>query len=83
MDSATSYEHLMQQIDPLQKKLEKSRRTDEKYFRVLESISEGFMMLDCDLVITEVNSALLKLSCYRRDDQKMPRKAQFWRRLWW
>jgi diguanylate cyclase (GGDEF)-like protein/PAS domain S-box-containing protein len=68
MNTATSYEHLMQQIDSLQKKLEQSRQAEEKYFRVLESISEGFMMLDCDLAITEVNSALLKLSGYRRDD---------------
>ena len=58
----------MQQIDSLQKKLEKRRQAEDKYYRVLESISEGFMMLDCDLAIIEVNNALLKLSGYRRDD---------------
>ncbi|CAB1064068.1 diguanylate cyclase/phosphodiesterase (GGDEF & EAL domains) with PAS/PAC sensor(s) [Olavius sp. associated proteobacterium Delta 1] len=68
MATATSYEYLVQQIESLQKRLEISRQAEEKYYRVLESISEGFMLLDCDLAITEVNKALLKLSGYRRDD---------------
>jgi len=68
MDSATSYENLVQQIDSLQKKLEKRRLAEDKYYRVLESISEGFMLLDCDLAIIEVNNAMLKVSGYRRDD---------------
>ena len=68
MDTATSYENLVQQIDYLQKKLEKRRQAEDKYYRVLESISEGFMLLDCDLAITEVNNAMLKVSGYRRDD---------------
>ena len=68
MGTATSYDYLVQQIDSLQQKLEKCRQAEEKYDRVLENISEGFMLLDCDLVITEVNMALQKLSGYRRDD---------------
>lgn len=68
MTSATSYEYLVQQVDSLQKKLEQSRKAEQKYYRVLESTSEGFMLLDCDLAITEVNQALLNLSGYRRDD---------------
>jgi diguanylate cyclase (GGDEF)-like protein/PAS domain S-box-containing protein len=68
MTTASSYEYLVQQIDSLQKRLEKRRQAEEKYYRVLESISEGFMLLDCDLSITEVNKALLKLSGYRRED---------------
>ena len=68
MASDTSYEYLVQQVNSLQKKLETCRAAQEKYYRVLESTSEGFMLLDCDLAITEVNKALLKLSGYRRDD---------------
>lgn len=68
MASTTSYENLVQQVNFLQKKLEKCRKAEEKYYRVLESTSEGFMLLDCDLAITEVNKALLKISGYQRDD---------------
>ena len=68
MDPDTSYEGLVRQINSLQQKLEKCRQTEGKYHRVLDSISEGFMLLDCDRVITEVNMALLKLSGYRKDD---------------
>ena len=44
------------------------RQADEKYHRVLESTYEGFMLLDSDLVITDVNKALLRKSgCHRED----------------
>jgi len=68
MDTAESYENLVQQIDFLQKKIEKRRQAEDKYYRVLESISEGFLLLDCEFAITEVNTAMINLSGYRRDD---------------
>ena len=46
----------------------KRKQTEEKYHRVLESRFEGFMQLDYDRVINEVNKALLKISGYSRDD---------------
>jgi diguanylate cyclase (GGDEF)-like protein/PAS domain S-box-containing protein len=46
----------------------KRKQAEEKYHRVLESRFEGFMQLDCDRVINEVNKALLKISGYSRDD---------------
>jgi len=46
----------------------KRKQAEEKYHRVLESRFEGFMLLDCDHVIDEVNKALLKISGYNRDD---------------
>ena len=46
----------------------KREQNEEKYHRVLESRFEGFMQLDYDRVINEVNKALLKISGYSRDD---------------
>lgn len=44
------------------------RRAEEKYNRVLESRFEGFMQLDSNRYIIEVNKALLNISGYSRDD---------------
>ena len=75
MKSATSYESLVQQIEFLKKELAQSREAEKlsqanefKYQRVLESSSEGFMLLDRDQSITEVNDALIKVSGYSRQD---------------
>jgi diguanylate cyclase (GGDEF)-like protein/PAS domain S-box-containing protein len=68
MVSLTSYEHLERQVESLKNELEECRKTKEKYYRFLESTSEGFMLLDCDLAISEVNKTLLKISGYRRDE---------------
>jgi diguanylate cyclase (GGDEF)-like protein/PAS domain S-box-containing protein len=46
----------------------KRKKAEEKYYRVLESTSEGFMLLNSDLVINEVNKALLKLSGYQSEE---------------
>jgi PAS domain S-box-containing protein len=46
----------------------KRKQAEEKYYRVLESRFEGFMLLDYNRVIIEVNKALLKISGYSRDD---------------
>jgi len=44
------------------------KQADEKYHRVLESTYEGFMLLDRDLVINDVNKALLRISGENRED---------------
>ena len=44
------------------------KQADEKYHRVLESTYEGFMLLDSDLVINDVNKALLRISGGSRED---------------
>jgi len=46
----------------------KRRQAEEKYNRVLESRFEGFMQLDSNRYIIEVNKALLNISGYSRDD---------------
>jgi diguanylate cyclase (GGDEF)-like protein/PAS domain S-box-containing protein len=46
----------------------KRKQAEEKYNRVLESRFEGFMLLDNNRFIIEVNKALLKISGYSRDD---------------
>jgi len=75
MISATSYESLVQQIESLQKELAQCREAAKlsqenklKYQRVLESSSEGFMLLDCGQQITEVNKAIILVSGYARRD---------------
>ncbi len=42
--------------------------TEEKYQRALASRREGFMLLDNDRMINDVNPALLEISGYRRED---------------
>ncbi len=44
------------------------KQAEDKYNRVLDSRFEGFMLLDANRVIIEVNKALLKISGYDRDD---------------
>ncbi len=75
MVCAPSDENLEQQVESLQKELERSRRAVEvsqhnefKYRRLVENLSEGFMLLDADRVITEVNQALMKMSGFARED---------------
>ena len=46
----------------------RQKQAEEKYHRVLESTSEGFILLDPDLVINDVNKALLELSGYQREE---------------
>jgi diguanylate cyclase (GGDEF)-like protein/PAS domain S-box-containing protein len=44
------------------------KQAEEQYHRVLESTSEGFMLLGRDALITEVNKALLAISGYGPED---------------
>ncbi|MBW2491173.1 MAG: PAS domain S-box protein [Deltaproteobacteria bacterium] len=44
------------------------KQAEDKYHRVLDSRFEGYMLLDENHVIIEVNKALLKISGYDRDD---------------
>jgi diguanylate cyclase (GGDEF)-like protein/PAS domain S-box-containing protein len=46
----------------------KRKQAEEKYNRVLESRFEGFMLLDKNRFIIEVNKALLKISGYGTED---------------
>ena len=68
MSAPTSREILTHRVDLLQKDLEDCRKAKEKYYQILESSSEGFMLLDGDFAITEVNRALLKISGYQPVD---------------
>jgi PAS domain S-box-containing protein len=44
------------------------RRIEEKFQRVVNSTSEGFMMLDGEMCIQEVNPTLLSMTDYRPED---------------
>ena len=48
--------------------IRKRKEAEEKYNRVLESRFEGFVLLDSNRFIIEVNKAILKISGYNRDD---------------
>ena len=75
MASTTSPEQLMQQLESLKRELEECRKAKEisqynefKYRSLVENAYEGFMFLDSDLVINDVNKALLRISgCSRKD----------------
>ncbi|MGD2098198.1 MAG: diguanylate cyclase [Desulfobacterales bacterium] len=71
MNMPTSTEQLLQQIASLKNELKECRsqrqQAEDKYNRVLDSRFEGFMLLDENRVIIEVNKALLKISGYDRD----------------
>lgn len=68
MTSNASPEQLTKQLETLQQELRECRKAKEKYHQVLESTYEGFMLLDRDLVINDVNKALLRISGYNRED---------------
>ena len=75
MISATSNESLVQQVESLKQELAQlrsardiSRENEFKYQRLLDSSSEGFMLLDRHQRITEVNNALMRVSGHARQD---------------
>ena len=72
MNLSTSHGQMVQQIASLKKELKQchaqKKQAEDRYNRVLDSRFEGFMLLDEDRMIIEVNKALLKISGYGRDD---------------
>lgn len=44
------------------------RRSEEKFRRIIETTAEGFILLDKNFVITDVNHAFCKLVGYRREE---------------
>ena len=75
MASTPSTEQLMQQIESLKRELEECRKAEKisqynefKYRSLVENAYEGFMLLDGDLVINDVNKALLRISGCNRED---------------
>ncbi len=44
------------------------RQSEEKFRRIIETTAEGFMLLDKNFIITEVNPAFCKLVGYRREE---------------
>ena len=71
MNLSTSTEQLLQQIASLKKELKachiQRKQAEDKYNRVLDSRFEGFMLLDENRMIIEVNKALFKISGYDRN----------------
>ncbi len=44
------------------------RRSEEKFRRIIETTAEGFMLLDRNFAITDVNQAFCRLVGYRREE---------------
>jgi sigma-B regulation protein RsbU (phosphoserine phosphatase) len=44
------------------------RRSEEKFRRIIETTAEGFMLLDREFIITDVNQAFCRLVGYRREE---------------
>jgi diguanylate cyclase (GGDEF)-like protein/PAS domain S-box-containing protein len=75
MASTTSSEQLMQQLELLKRELEDCRKAKEicqyneyKFRSLVDYANEGFMLLDSDRVIIDVNKALLRISGCNRED---------------
>ncbi len=47
---------------------EKLRKNEEKFRRIVETAAEGFMLMDQNLVITDVNDAYCTLTGYSREE---------------
>jgi len=59
----------------------KLKQAEKKYRRLLESTSQGFLLLDADLIINDTNKALLQMSGYRREDFIGQRVDQFYDKM--
>jgi diguanylate cyclase (GGDEF)-like protein/PAS domain S-box-containing protein len=75
MTSTKSLEQLTLQLETLQREFEECRKAKEisqynefKYRSLVENAYEGFMLLDGDLVINDINQALLRISGCNRED---------------
>jgi sigma-B regulation protein RsbU (phosphoserine phosphatase) len=57
-------------VDITERKLaeEELRKSEEKYRRIVESAAEGFILMDEDLVIMDVNDAYCKMLGYAREE---------------
>ena len=71
----------LRQVDVLQKSMRTElQERQEQFQRFIETISEGFYMLDKGLVITEVNRAILKTLGYSREDMVGRKVDEFYDR---
>jgi sigma-B regulation protein RsbU (phosphoserine phosphatase) len=53
------------------------RKSEEKFRRIVETAGEGFVLLDEDLIITDVNDAYCRLLGYARDEILGKRPVDF------
>ena len=70
-----SYEELLQEFEALKKELHETRKTrdllqnNEMHYRsFIENATEGFMLLNPERIIEDVNTRLMHISGYRRDE---------------
>jgi len=75
MGSIPSYEVLLKELESLKKELHETRKTtdilqnNEMHYRsFIENATEGFMLLNPERIIEDVNTRLMQISGYRRDE---------------
>jgi len=75
MGSTPSYEELLKEFEALKKELHETRKTrdllqnNEMHYRsFIENATEGFMLLNPERIIEDVNTRLMQISGYRRDE---------------
>ena len=75
MGSIPSYEELLQELESLKKELHETRKTTDilqnnemRYRSFIENATEGFMLLNHERIIEDVNTRLMQISGYRRDE---------------
>jgi diguanylate cyclase (GGDEF)-like protein/PAS domain S-box-containing protein len=86
-NSPTTPEALRKRIRELEERLRETRRSEQaaraealKYRSALTGTSQGFIIADRNLCITEVNPALLEMAGYQREEMVGGRFEQFYDR---
>ncbi len=59
---------LIAQVDQLQETENALRESEEKYRNLLKTTSEGFVLVDTELKVTDVNESLCRMIGYRQDE---------------
>ncbi len=70
--NATLHRKIIQEVEEarveIQQKEEALRKSEEKYRRIVETAGEGFLLMDQDLVIKDVNDSYCRMVKYSRNE---------------
>lgn len=70
--NSSLHRKLIHEIDAAKREIEKKekalRQSEEKYRRIVETAGEGFLLMDENLIITDVNDAYCRMLGYGRDE---------------
>ena len=66
--SKTHHQGILMDITDLKQTEEKLRKSEEKFRRIVETTGEGFLMMDENLMVLDVNDAYCRMLGFRRED---------------